>query len=102
MKDSGVKESGFDNNIDEYQQKLIAEMQRDIQHLKNFAKDAEGGIKNNRKEIDDLRRKLSNVGNNMGGNQNMNQDENPENEEKMEDILERLARLEEELKKVQS
>ena len=100
MKDSGVKDSGFDNNIDEYQQKLIAEMQRDIQHLKNFAKDAEGGIKNNRKEIDDLRRKLSNMGNNFGG-QSSGSDNHHEIEEKLEDLLELIAKLQEDIKTIQ-
>lgn len=100
MKDSGVKDSGFDNNIDEYQQKLIAEMQRDIQHLKNFAKDAEGGIKNNRKEIDDLRRKLSNMGNNFGG-QSSGNDNNQEIEDKLDDLLELIAKLQEDIKTIQ-
>jgi len=30
MKDSGVKEQSLNNNVDDFQQKLIAEMQRDI------------------------------------------------------------------------
>jgi hypothetical protein len=66
IKGSGVKDQAANNNFDEFQQKLIAEMQRDIQLFKIFTKDTEGELKNNRREIEDLRRKLSNFGNNMG------------------------------------
>ena len=70
--------------------------------MKIFAKDAEGDIRSNRKEIEDLRRKLSNFGNNMGATHSNNRHESGDNDEKLEEILERLARIDIEIKNLNS